>query len=147
MRKTIALLAMVSLAASPAAAGTPDAAFASTFDQRETRASMFAGATLRIGLRGGTAERTTKASLQLSGMTTQAGAPARFSQGLELTHGRRGKPALHIAGQDIGRIQHRNNLSTGTAVAMGVGVALLAIVAVGVSSDWFKCKDEGNTCD
>ena len=91
---------------------------------------MFAGATWRVGLDRRTGDSRGRASLKLSGMTyAPASSEVRFGQGLEIAAGRTGKPALHTAGQDIGQLKTKAQLSgTTTAVVVG-GILVLGLVA------------------
>jgi hypothetical protein len=149
--KTIAsILTIASLASAPATAGVRDAAFAFSSDRAPAHTSMFVGATYRVGVDRTVGKAKGRASLRIAGMAmTPGSADVRFAQGLELTAGRAGKPALHIAGQDIGQIKRKANLGTGGAIAIGVGVVLLVGVAVLAATEPWECYDEDqqSRCD
>lgn len=151
MKKLITLLAMTSLSASPAWGSVREAAFASSTDRPATQTSIFAGATYRVGLDRRTSQQRGRASLKLAGTNHVPGSSEiRFGDGLELTGGQTGKPALHLAGQDIGQLNRKANLSgTGTALIIG-GVIVLGVVAALVISDYERsqrCIGEEGDCD
>ena len=146
MNKLITLSAMTSLLASPAWGSVREAAFASSADRHVAQTSMFAGATYRVALDLRTSEPRDRASLKLAGMSQVPGSSEiRFGQGLELTGGQTGKPALHLAGQDIGQLNTKAQLSgTGTALIIG-GVIVLGVVVALVAADIHhdnKCSEE-----
>lgn len=143
MKRLMSALAVASLLASPVSASVREAAFASSSDRPTVHTSMFVGATFRVGLDGRTSEAKGRASLKISPMTWDPrSSQLRFSEGLAISGGRTGRPALFLAGQDVGQFERRNNLSTGAAIAIGVGVVLLAGVAVFALSHPFECYDE-----
>ena len=126
MKLLASILAIAGLAGAPVAASVRDAAFSSSADRAETRTSVFAGATYRVGLNGKSRKPVGRASLKIAGMTKVAGSPyAQFANGFEITGGKTGQPALHLGATDIGDIERRANLSTGASVAIGVGVLLV----------------------
>jgi hypothetical protein len=151
MNKLLTVLVLTSLLTSPAWGGVREAAFASSADRHAAQTSMYAGATYRVSLDRRTSEQRGRASLKLAGMSHVPGSSdMRFGQGLELTGGQTGKPALHLAGQDIGQLKRKANLSgTGTALIIG-GVILLGVVAAVVISDYERsqrCIGEEGDCD
>ena len=124
------LLAMVSLPLSPAAASVRDAAFASSADQTHAQASIFAGATYRLNLGRAAEGPRGRASLKLSGMkAAPRTSEIKFGQGLEITAGKTGKPALLVAGRSTENLGNRSNLGTGGKVAL---VVIGAVVVAGV---------------
>ena len=129
MKKPILLLALSSLAMSPAEASVRDAALFSSSEQAQARTSLFAGATYRVQFGGRGEPPRSRASLKLSGMTIAPGASKfRFGEGVEVA-GKAGAPVLSIAGRDAGKIGERANLSTGATVAI---VVVGAVVVAGV---------------
>ena len=148
MNKLITLLAMTSLLASPAWGSVREAAFASSGDQQSAQTSLFGGATYRVSLDRRTSEPRERASLKIAGMSHVPGSlNIRFGDGLELTGGKTGRPALHMAGQDIGQLDRKANLSTGAAIAIGVGVVLLVGVVVIATTKPWECYSDGAPCD
>ena len=150
MNKLLTLLTMTSLLASPAVGSVKDAAFASSSDRHGAQTSMFAGATYSVALDRRTHEKRERASLKFAGMSHVPGSSEiRFGDGLELTSGRTGRPALHIAGQDVGQLNAKAQLSgTGTALIIG-GVIVVGVVVALVASDLHhdnKCSEEED-CD
>lgn len=146
MNNFVSMLAIAGLIASPASASVRDAAFADSGDRSVARTSTFAGVSYRVGLETTTGKPTGVASLQLAAMTHASGsAQMRFSDGLQLRAGKSGKPALHLAGQDIGELNRKAELDgTGTALVIG-GVVLLAVIVAVVASDIHhknKCSEE-----
>lgn len=142
MTRLTALLAITCLAATPAAGGVREAAFASSSDQTNAKASLFVGASYRLGFDRAAKSTKGRASLKMSGMTHRpATSELRFGQGIEFAAGRTGKPALFLAGSDVGELQKSARLNgTTTAVVAVVGVALL----VGVV---FLATHCDNDCD
>ena len=130
MKKLLTLLAMTSLSASPASGSVKEAAFASSADRHAPQTSMFVGATYRVGLDKRSGVARGRASLAFTGMTRTPTSDIKFRQGLELSQGRTGNPSLYIAGQPIGKMGRKANLSTGTGIAIGLGVILVAGVVV-----------------
>ena len=128
MKKLVAFWAGVSLGASAATASVRDVAFASTDDRAQPRNSTFVGATYRIGFDRGAGKPRGRVSLQVSALTSTPDASIlRIGQGLELTGGKSGKPALFIAGRDLGDLGDRNHLSKGATIALVVvGVVVVA---------------------
>lgn len=128
MKKLIALLAMTSLSATPVAASVRDAAFSSSADHAQTQTGMFVGVHYRISSKRDASAPTGRASFKMSGMALTPGASdIRFSEGLELTAGKTGKPAFLVGGSDLGEMQKSLKLSGGaTAAIVVVGVAVIA---------------------
>ena len=146
MKPFLAGLTMASLIISPAAASVRDAAFSTSSDRPAAQTSMFAGATYRIDFDRRKNEPRGRASLKLSGMATSPGSSAiRFSDGLEISGGQSGKPAVYLAGRDLGQLKRKAELSgSGTALIIG-GIVVLAVVVVLVASDVHhdnKCSEE-----
>jgi hypothetical protein len=141
MKKLIALLAMTSLSATPAAASVRDVAFSSSADQARAQTSMFAGASYRVVL-GGTGENPrSRASLKLSGMMKVPGASEiRFGQGLEVARGIAGKPALFVAGRDVGKLGDQARLGSGGTIALVV--VGLVVVAGGAAALAIDARDD-----
>ena len=137
MKHFLAFTAMTSLIVSPLSASVRDAAFASSADPSTAQTSVFAGATYKVGLDRRSGEPRGRASLKLAGMVKpSAYGQARFSDGLEIASGRTGKPALHLAGRDVGELNQKANLGTvGTAAIVVVEVAVAAAVVVALLID------------
>ncbi len=126
MKEFVSLLVLTSLGASPGMASVRDAAFASSADQPAVQTSMFVGATY-VDLNRRSTERNGRAALKFSGMARTAGsATVKFGQGFEIAGGKTGKPALYLAGREMGRFDRQSNLSGGAAIGIGVGVVLIA---------------------
>jgi hypothetical protein len=130
MNKFFTMIGMTSLLASPALGSVRDAAFASSADSTAAQTSIFVGATYRVELGKRTVETPGRASLAFTGITRTPTNDIKFRQGLELSQGETGKASLYIAGQNIGEIERKANLSSGAAIAIGVGVILVAGVIV-----------------
>lgn len=150
MSKFIATLAMATMIATPAFANGRDAALASSSDRPAAHSAVFAGATYRISLDRRFDQRRGRASLKLAGVSYLPGSSEiRFSDGLELTGGKTGKPAFHLAGQDIGQLNKTTELSgTGTALIVG-GVIVLGVIVALVAADLHhdnKCSDGPDEC-
>ena len=81
-----------------------------------------------MGFDGSTGKPRGRASFLVGGMSSTPDASTfRIGQGLELAGGKSGKPALFIAGRDVGELGDRNNLSTGATIALVVvGVVVVA---------------------
>ena len=128
MKHLIGFVTSAAMLATPVAASPRDAAFSSTDERAQPRNSTFVGATYRIGLDRGTGKPHGRASLQVSAMTSAPDASVlRIGQGLELSGAKGGKPALFIAGRDVGELGNRNRLSTGATVALVVvGIVVVA---------------------
>lgn len=146
MKGLCSLFAATSLLASPVLGSVRDAASASSGNHRIAQTSIFAGATYRVSLDQSSSKPRGRASLKLAGMSHVPGsAQINLGDGLELTGGKRGRPALHLAGRDIGQLNRKAELDgTGTALIIG-GVVLLAVVVALVASDLHhknKCSEE-----
>jgi hypothetical protein len=146
MKKALAWLATVSLVISPATAGLSEAAFSSSAERASMQTSMFAGATYRIGFDRHRNVPRGRASLRLGGMAkSPTTSQFQFNDGLEIRGGETGKPALYLAGRDIGRLQRKSELSgSGTALVIG-GIVVLAVVVALVAADAHhdnKCSEE-----
>ena len=141
-------LAFVSVTA-PACADVRSAAYASASDRAQVQTSMFAGATLRIGLNRKTGEPRHRASLAISGMSRDpAVAAVQVGQGLELSLAGKGKPSLFIGGSDAGDLWRSAQMSGGgkTALIVGGVVAVLGIAAL-VAYESLPCQDGDDPCD
>lgn len=150
MNKLVAILATSSLMASPAAAGVRAAAYASSADSHSAQTSMFAGATYRVGFDHRDSRPRGRAAINIAGMSRTPTAGFKIGQGLELSGGRTGKPALFLAGQDVGEFKGKAQLSgTTTALIVG-GVILVGVVAAVLISDYQRsqrCIGEEGDCD
>ena len=125
MKQLVTLLAMLSMAI-PASASVREAAFATSADRTQAQTSMFAGATIHVGIDRRTSEAP-RAALKFSGMAHTPGmTDLRLGQGLEIAGGETGKPAVHLAGQDVGQLQQRANLSGGAKTALIIGGIVVA---------------------
>ena len=150
MKTLIAVAAVTGLVATPLSATVRDAAYASSSDRQATQTSLFAGATYRVGLDNRAGEPRGRASLAFAGMARTPANDFRFGQGLEISRGQTGKPALFMAGQDVGQVKDRANLSGGTTAIIVGGVILLVVVAAVVISDYQRsqrCIGEEGDCD
>ena len=68
-----------------------------------------------------------RVAIKLSGMVLASGSSSlRSGEGFEIAGGKTGKPSLFLAGRDIGTFRQKSNLSSGAAIGIGVGVALIA---------------------
>ena len=130
MKRLISLFAVTSLVTSPAAATIREAAFASSADRHGTQTSMFVGATYRLAFDKRTVGSWGRASLAFTGVTRTPTNDFKFRQGMELSRSQTGKLSLYIAGQDVGEVERKANLSTGAGIAIGLGVLLVAGVVV-----------------
>lgn len=130
MNKLLTMVAMTSLLASPAWGSVREAAFPSSASRHSAQTSIFAGATYRVGLDRRTSQASGRVSLALTGMTRTPTSDVKFRQGIELSQGHTGKPSLSLAGQPIGKMGRKANLSTGAGIAIGLGVILIAGVIV-----------------
>ena len=148
MKQLATLLAMLSMA-TPASASIREAAFASSVDRPQAQTSMFAGATLRVGLDGRAADKNPRAALKLSGMTHTPGrSDLRLAEGLEISGGRTGKPALYFAGQDAGELQQRAKLSSGAKTALIIGgIVVVGVVVAFATMDPIAIFDDDCECD
>jgi hypothetical protein len=138
-----ALLAITSLT-SPALADYRQAAFASSADRPQAQASMFTGMRYRISLDGNHGQPRARASLTFAGMKqTLDGSQLQIGSGLEIAAGKTKKPALHLAGQDIGELKKSSSLDGTTTVAVVVGV-LVAAAIVGALVIDDKLQDDND---
>lgn len=151
MRNLVTFCAVASLVAMPANADVREAAYASSSDRTVAQTSMFVGATYRIGLGRGTDDRRGRASLRLAGMSyAPASSELRLGEGLELSAGKTGKPALYLAGQDVGEFKSKAQMKGATTAIIVGGVILLGVVAAVALSDYqrsLKCIGEEGDCD
>jgi hypothetical protein len=148
MNRLVALAALSGVVSAPLSASVREAAFSSSGETRVAQSSMFAGATLGVRPDRSTGQPKARAGLAVAGMTRAPGSDqVRFGDGLELAAGKSGKPSLRLAGQDVGELGKRTNLSTGAAIAIGVGVVLLVGAAVLVASKPWECRSDGAPCD
>ena len=146
MNKLFACVAVGGLVSAPSMASVRTAAYSQSSDIQVAQASMFAGLTYRIGVDRKTGTAKGRASLKIAGMTaTPATGALKFSEGIAFTGGKTGKPALHLAGQDLGQLNTKAQLNgTNTALVVG-GVILLAVAVALVASDIHhdnKCSEE-----
>lgn len=150
MKTFTSLLAVISLIGAPATAGVREAALTTSSDRQITRTSLFVGATYRVGLDRRTGGQGGRASLRFAGMSRSSGSEIRFSQGLELKAGASSRPAVYLAGHDIGQLRTKSHLNgTTTAVIVG-GVLLLGVIAAVAVSDYERdqrCIGEEGDCD
>jgi hypothetical protein len=147
-KHVVALVALLGLVSAPVHASVREAALTTSADVRSTQSGMFAGATLRVGFDRSAGKARGRAALAISGMTKDPGsAGVRFGDGFELAAGRTGKPALHVAGQDVGEFGRQNNLSTAAAIAIGVGLVVVVGAAVLLASKPWECRSDGAPCD
>ena len=133
----------------PALADVRTVAYASAADRAPTQTSMFAGATLRLGLNRKSGEPRYRASLGFSGMARNPGAPGvQVGQGLELSLSGNGRPALYIGGSDAGELWKAAKMSGGGKAALIVGgtAAVLGIAAL-VAYESLPCQDDDDPCD
>lgn len=135
--------------ATPALADVRTAAFASASDRPLTQTSMFVGATYRLGLNRKPGIPRHRAGLGIGGMTLNSKtSELQLGRGIELALGDKGKPALRMAGMDVGELGTASRLSGGGKTALiVVGVAAALGVAALVVIDSARCEDEGRTCD
>ena len=132
MKRLSALLAITSILSAPAYANPREAALASSGDRSAVQTSVFAGATYRVGLDRRTNQRRGKAALTFAGMTQSPTAGFTVGQGLELSGGEGGKARLYLAGQEVGQLGKRANMSTGGTIAVVAGaVVLVGAIAFG----------------
>ena len=147
-RNLACFLALASLA-TPAFADVPTAAYGGASDRAPIQTSMFAGATVRIGLNRKSGEPRYRTSLAISGMARDpAASSVQVGQGLELSLAGRGKPALLIGGSDAGELWRTAQMSGGgkTALIVGGAVAVLGIAAL-VAYESLPCQDGDDPCD
>ena len=137
MNKLPTLFVMISLSASPAWGSVREAAFASSADRPAAQTSMFAGATYRVGLDRRTSEARGRASLAFIGMTRTPTNDIKFRHGIELSQGQTGKPALYLAGQDLGQVKAKANLSS-TAT---IGLVVVGVLAIGAVAAYYALRD------
>ena len=150
MKIIVRCLVISSILAAPAHADGRDALFQSSAEPSATRTSMFAGATYRVGFDRRAGKAKGRAALSFGSMAlSPTTASVRFSDSFQLTGGRTGKPALHIAGQDIGELGRTTQLNgTTTAVLVVGGLALLLVGAVALSRiESHRCIGEEGDCD
>ena len=141
-------VALVSMA-TPAFADVRTAAYASASDRAQYQTSMFAGATVRIGLNRKAGEPRHRASLGVSGMSRGTSTQTiQVGRGLELSLTDKGKPGLFIGGSDAGELWRAAQMSGGgkTALIVGGAVAVLGIAAL-VAYESLPCQDGDDPCD
>jgi hypothetical protein len=128
MNKLIALLAMASLSATPAAASVRDAAFSSSADPAQVRTGVFVGAHYRLSFHRDASAPQGRASFKLSGMAHTPGASdLKLGSGLEIAGGKSGKPALFVAGRDADKLGDQARLGSGGTIALVVvGLVVVA---------------------
>jgi hypothetical protein len=126
------------------AASVREAAYSTSSNQPVAQVSMFGGATYRIGFDRRADKVRGRASLNFGGMVKSANSSElRIAQGLEIAGGKSGKPALHLAGQDVGELGNRAKLGTGGTVALVVvGVVVVAAVIAGLA--WAEDRKNKN---
>jgi hypothetical protein len=148
MNKLIACLVLGGLVSAPAMASVRTAAYSQSSDMNVAQPSMFAGATYRVGFDRKSGTTTGRASVKIAGMTaTRETGGMKFAEGIALTGGKTGKPALHLAGLDIDDLERRSNLSTGATIAIGVGVVLLVGAVIIATTKPWECYSDGAPCD
>lgn len=107
----------------------------------EQRTGAFAGARLRIPIGARQARERPSAVLQLGfeHIRRDRGAAssmtARRGSALELGFSEKAKPAFLVGGTPVRTMERRLGVSTGGAIAIGVGVTLLVLVALVAASD------------
>ena len=107
----------------------------------EHRSSAFAGARFGIAFGGPRERQRPTARLQLGVdhiyRDSRSAAPtvAFRTSALELDLSRRGSPALTVAGAGARDVERRLGISTGGAIAIGVGATLVVLLAVVAASD------------
>lgn len=133
----------------PAHADVQTAALTSAADRPISQATMFAGATFRLGFHRKPNEPRASAALGIGGMTRSPDAAGPvFGRGLELSVEGRHGPSLRVAGADVGEAWQAARLSGGgKALLIATGAAALLGVAALVIVDQARCKEEGRTCD
>ena len=149
-RLTIAALvaAQIATAAQPAMA-------AELIEERGAtaqRQGAFAGARLRIPLDGGKA-RKARAGLTLApmvqGRQADGSLRTRFGEGLELRLAGEAKPRLALGGRSLAQLTEgrtgpdgrKTGISTIGWVAIGVGVAVVVVFALGVACQETNCTN------
>ena len=132
IKRMIAALAAAQLAAAPAAA--PAAELIDGAGAEASRAGAFAGVRLRVSLDPEPSERV-RAGLVMSptthGLRRDGSARMRIGEGLEFGLSERRSAEVSLAGRpvsEIGPEAERSHVSTVGWVAIGVGVAAVAVV-------------------
>ena len=135
---TLAAFATLAAAAQPALAADD---FRYIEARPEHRTAAFAGARLRIPLGAETRRARPSARLHL-GMEhvyedRRIAAPAQAfrTSALELGFSRRSGPTFFIGGAPVGEVERRVGISTGGAIAIGVGATVLAALLLVAVSD------------
>ncbi len=142
--KTLAALLAITSLTSPALADPYQAAFASSSDQPQAQASMFTGVRYRVSLDRKPGQPRARASLTFAGMRQRVdGSELQIGSGLEIAAGKTKKPALHLAGQDIGELKNVSSLDGTTTVAIVAGV-LVAAAIVGALLIDDKLEDDND---
>ena len=106
----------------------------------EQRAGAFAGARLRIPIGARQTRERPSASLQLGfehirrDLGPGSGMTARRGSALELRFSDKAKPALLAGGAPVRKVERRLGVSTDGAIAIGVGITVLALLALAVAS-------------
>ena len=110
---------------------------------------MFVGATFRLGLNQRTGEPGYRTTLGISGMSRNpVTSGIRVGNGLELAFTGKKKPALNLAGMELGQLRRTANMSgEGKAVLIAGGVALALGIGVLVALDSLPCTDGDDPCD
>jgi hypothetical protein len=148
MKTFVSVLVVASLVATPAAASVRDAAFASSADRGRAETSMFVGVSYRVTSNHRTSAPQGRASFKMSGMAHTPGtSDFKFGHGLEISSGETGKPALFVAGHDVGQLDRKAHLSGGNTALIVVGVLVVAaaVAAVVVVNELDECG--GNECE
>lgn len=82
-------------------------------------------------------------SLQVAGMVKDADSRFLVGNGLALSAGSKGRPAFLIGGQQIGKKDGANNLSTAATVGVVVlGLAVAAGIALAIAVDNYNDKNQ-----
>ncbi|HEY0114043.1 MAG TPA: hypothetical protein VGB59_12970 [Allosphingosinicella sp.] len=107
-----------------------------------SRTAAFAGGTIRLPLgrggAGGAKAMKPQARLQIGFAHNRTGGSFGVREmsvsGLSLGEGRKGKAALFLGGTGLRDFRKKVGMSTGGAIAVGVGVTLVALLALAAAS-------------
>lgn len=138
VKEPILVFAAASLVATPVSASVREAAFASSADRAPTEASVFVGLKYGVSLGRSTNAPKVRASFNVARMSKTPNAQLRVTEGVGLTFGAKGKPALLLGGHEIGDLKDRRaNLSTGATVA----IVTVGVLAVGAVAAYYALRD------